>query len=121
MKSISAEKSLDFAVDIVKCVKLIRSEHKEYILSKQILRSGTAIGAMIWEAQEAESGLDFIHKMKVSQKETRETMFWLLLLKRSHYIDETDFVQLFSKCEELFRMLTSIIITKRKNLNKKDE
>ncbi len=85
-QNIIIDKSFEFAVRIVKLYKLIIKDKKEYVLSKQILRSGTSIGANIWEAVNGESKADFIHKMSIAQKECSETLYWLKLLKETDYI-----------------------------------
>jgi four helix bundle protein len=82
-------KSFKFALRIVKLYQYIRSEKKEFVLSKQLLRSGTSIGAMIREAEQAESTADFIHKLSIAQKEANETDYWIELLYQSVYLDET--------------------------------
>ncbi len=87
-------------------------------MSKQILRSGTSIGANIREAQNAQSDADFIHKLSISQKETDETLYWLELLKETNFISENEFVSLSNDCTELLKILRSIIITSKKKLKK---
>ena len=116
-ENIIKNKSFEFAVRIVNFYKLL-IERKEYVMSKQILRSGTSIGANIREAQNAQSKADFIHKLSISQKETDETLYWLELLKETNYITKAEFNSLSSDCSELLKMLRSIIITSKKN-NKK--
>jgi four helix bundle protein len=90
-------------------------EKKEFVLSKQILRSGTSIGANIREAEYAESKPDFIHKLKIALKETAETEHWLELLYQSGYISEFHFTNIRPKTQELIRLLTSIVNTTRSN------
>ena len=116
MKSILAEKSFDFALKVIKLFKYLQEDHREYILSKQILRSATSIGANIEEAIGGQSIKDFIHKNNIALKEARETHYWLRLLKASNYLREKDF-QLIFDCEELIKMLTSTIKTSKKNHN----
>ena len=89
---------------------------KEYILSKQLIRSGTAIGALIREAQNAESKKDFIHKLAISQKECDETMYWLELLKETNYINKEEFESINENAIELLKMLRSAIITTKKTI-----
>ncbi len=103
-------KSFAFAVRIVKAYKFL-IEKREYVLSKQLLRSGTAIGALYREAQHAESTADFIHKLAIAQKETNETLYWLELLKETNHFSEKEFQSLFDECEELIKLITSIIKT----------
>ena len=86
-------------------------EKKDFVLSKQILRSGTSIGANIHEAVASESKKDFIHKLGMSVKEARETCYWLNLLKDSEYISNVEFTKLNNSCEEIIRILNSIILT----------
>ncbi|NPA66970.1 MAG: four helix bundle protein [Chlorobi bacterium] len=116
-ENIVRDKSFKFAVRIVNFYKLL-IERKEYVMSKQILRSGTSIGANIREAQNAQSNADFIHKLSIAQKETDETLYWLELLKETEYISETEFDSLSDDCTELLKLLRSIIITS-KNKSKK--
>lgn len=84
------------------------------ILSKQILRSGTSIGANISESVFAESNMDFIHKLSISRKEANETKYWLLLLQKGEYISEIEFNSMLQDCVELIKILTSIIISSKK-------
>jgi four helix bundle protein len=97
-------------LQIVQLNKLL-IEQKEYVLSKQILRSGTSVGANIHEAVAGESKRDFIHKLGIAVKETRETSYWLNLLKDSNYITIEQFNNLDKSCNELTRILNSIILT----------
>jgi len=115
-ENIVKNKSYIFALRIVKAYKFLLQEQKEFILSKQLLRSGTAIGALIYEAEHAQSTADFVHKMNISLKEANETMYWLMLLKDSEYIDEKTFLSISQDCEELVKLLASIVKTsKNKN------
>jgi len=116
-RNVIRDKSFKFAVRIVNFYKLL-IERKEYVMSKQLLRSGTSIGANIKEAQNAQSNADFIHKLSISQKETDETLYWLELLKETEYISEKEFTSLSKDCTELLKILRSIIITS-KNKSKK--
>ena len=113
-KSILRDKSYDFALKIVKLSQVLVSEKKEFVLSKQLLRSGTAIGALIREAEFAQSKADFIHKMSISLKEGNETLYWLELLKDSALIAEVEFDSLHSNCRELVAMLLSSIKTSKR-------
>lgn len=110
-----APKSYAFALRIIKLYKFLIAEKKEYVLSKQILRSGTAIGALIKEAEHAQSRPDFIHKMNIALKEANETAYWLMLLKDSEYIDESSFNSIHADCVEVLKMLISIVKTSRTN------
>ena len=105
------EKTLCFALRIIRLFKYLRKEHNEFVLSKQILRSGTSIGALQRESEYAESNLDFIHKLGIAQKECNETLYWLELLNGSEYIDEKMYKSLENDVEELLKMLTSSIKT----------
>jgi four helix bundle protein len=115
-ESILKIKSYDFAISIVKTYKIISSEKKEYTLSRQLLKSGTSIGANIREAEFAQSNKDFISKMSISLKEANEKEYWLLLLKDTDYINLDTFTKLANLNKELIRMLVSTINTmKSKN------
>ena len=109
------EKSYAFALRVVKLYKYLAFETKEFVLSKQILRSGTSIGANIVEGNRAESTPDFIHKLSISLKESFETEYWLNLLKDSEYISVKQAESLILDCNELQKMLISSIKTAKKN------
>lgn len=109
-ESIIALKTYAFALEVIKLHKVL-IEKKEFVLSKQLLRSGTSIGANVNEAISAQSKRDFVHKLGISLKEARETVYWLRLLKDSDYIPEEIFVQLFTLCDEIIKILTKIILT----------
>ena len=102
-------KSFDFALDIVKLYKYLVYEEKEYVMSKQLLRSGTAVGALIREAEHAESKADFIHKLSISLKEANETDYWIDLLYKSEYLNKKLYMEVHSTIDELIRLLVSII------------
>ena len=102
-----------FAIRIVKLYKFL-CEKNEFVMSKQILRSGTSIGANIAESSRAESDNDFIHKLSISRKEGQETLYWLELLQRTDYISSEQFNSMQSDCEELLKLLTSIILSTKK-------
>lgn len=106
-------KSYSFALRIIKVYKFLNTEQREFVLSKQLLRSGTAIGALIREAEHAESKADFIHKMNISLKEANETEYWLMLLHDSGYFDEKSYMSILIECQELIKMLISIIKTSK--------
>ena len=105
------DKSFAFAVRIVNLCKYLRDTQQEYTLSKQLLRSGTSIGANIAEAQQAQSKPDFTHKLSVSLKEAYETNYWLRLLYATHYLREQEYMSIISDCQELEKLLTAIIKT----------
>lgn len=109
-ESVLKTKSYQFALDIISTYKELTLK-KEYILSKQLLRSGTSIGANIREANNAQSKADFIHKLSISLKESDETDYWLELLNDSNYISLLDFKKLSNQNTDLNRMLTSSIKT----------
>ena len=105
--------SFDFALEIIKLVKYLKA-NKEFVMSSQLLRSGTSIGANITEAQAAQSTNDFIAKMSISSKEARETEYWLRLLDKSNYLDEYQNKSvLFNSIQSIVKLLTSIIKTTR--------
>ena len=110
-KSPLRDKSYIFAIKIVKLSQDLVSYKKEFVLSKQILRSGTAIGALIRESEFAASKADFINKITVSLKEANETEYWLMLLHDTSYLNNKDFLQLQSECKELIAMLVASIKT----------
>jgi four helix bundle protein len=109
-------KSFEFAIRIVNLSKFLRLEHKEYVISKQILRSGTSIGANIEEAIGAQSKKDFLAKTSIAYKEARETNYWLRLLLATNYIDKKLSNSLLKDCNELIRIITSIQKTTKTNL-----
>ena len=102
-------KSFAFAVRIVNLNKFLREEQKEFILSKQLMRSGTSIGANIAEAQQAQSKADFISKMNIALKESYETDYWLRLLHETQYLNQDAFQSIISDCKELEKLLVSIV------------
>ena len=108
--NIIVQKSYEFALKIIRLYQQL-AEKKEYVLSKQILRSGTSIGANIHEGVSGESKKDFIHKLGIAVKEARETSYWLSLLKDSGYITTEEFTGLNNQCTEIIRILNSIILT----------
>lgn len=114
-KSIIKDRSFAFAVRVIRLFQYLIETKKEYILSKQLLRSGTAIGALIREAQNAESTRDFIHKLGIAQKECDETIYWLELLKETDYLNDKEFESINTEATELLKMLRSAIITSKKN------
>ena len=118
MASILGDKSLQFALSIIEVYKLLVSEKKEFVLSKQVLRSGTSIGANIREAQNAESKMDFIHKLAIAQKECDETLYWLELLFKSNYLQQNKYEEMSGKAQEIIKMLRSSILTVKSKLKK---
>ena len=108
MESVIGTKSFNFAVRIVNLYKYLTQQKKEYILSKQLLRSGTSIGANVKEAIRGQSKADFYAKMNISLKEASETEYWLELLHESGYIEEKPFVSIYEDCQELIKILVTI-------------
>ena len=105
------EKSMDFAVKIVKLYKYLIKEHAEYVLSKQLLRSGTSIGANVSEAVYAQSRADFLSKMYIALKEANESAYWIELLKRTNYLTDKQSKSILDNCGELIKILSSITKT----------
>jgi four helix bundle protein len=116
-KSILKDKSYLFAIRIVKLSQFLQKEKKEFVLSKQILRSGTAIGALVREAEFGQSKADFTGKMNIALKEANETDYWNLLLKDTGYIEQKLFESLEKDCKELIAMLVSTVKTSKKMKN----
>ena len=119
MKNIVGDKAYVFALRIINAYKYFTREQKEFILSKQMLRSGTAIGALTKEAEHAQSRADFVNKMNIALKEANETEYWLMLLKDSEYMDEKAFTSIYNDCNELIRLLASIVKTTKGNKDEK--
>ena len=109
-KNIIIEKSYNFAIAIVKLYKEMQQKN-EYILSKQLVRSGTSIGANVEEAVAAQSRKDFISKMSIASKEARETNYWLRLLRDTNILKDVDLKKLINESEEIIKILTSIVKT----------
>lgn len=112
--NIVKQKSFAFALRIVKLYQFLTGQRREYVLSKQLLRSGTAIGALIREAEHAESKADFIHKLSIALKEANETEYWIDLLHQSGYLDDKGHESIQADSVELLKLLTSIIKTTKK-------
>ncbi|WP_128425169.1 four helix bundle protein [Gudongella oleilytica] len=115
-ESILFEKSRNFAIEIIYLYKRLSEDKREYVLSKQVLRSGTSIGANISEARFAQSLNDFISKMSISLKEANETYYWIDLLMETGYIDDEAGEHLRIKCLELIRMLQASVKTSKGKL-----
>jgi len=107
------EKSFAFALQVIKLVQWLQEEKREFVLSKQLMRSGTAIGALIREAEHAQSRPDFIHKMNIALKEANETDYWIELLSQSHLITVDHYDALHPRIQELIRLLVSIVKTSK--------
>jgi len=108
-ENIIKDKSFAFALRIIQLYKYLTTEQKEYVMSKQLLRSGTAIGALVRESEHAESKADFIHKLSIALKEANESEYWLDLLYKSAYVDEHQFTSNSNDIKEILRLLISII------------
>ena len=113
--SIVLDKAMEFAVRIVKLYKYLCDDKKEFVMSKQLLRSGTSIGANLSEAKYAQSTNDFIAKSSISLKETAETLYWLELLFKTDYLTEEQYKSINTDATEIVKMLTSIIKTTKQN------
>ncbi len=109
--SIVAEKSLAFAVRIVNLYDLLKNKRKEFIMSKQLMRSGTSIGANVREALNGQSRADFIHKLSIAQKECDEVIYWLRLLKETKYLKDVEYTSICNDANELLKIIRSIIMT----------
>ena len=115
-RNVVLEKSLAFAVGIVKTGRRLQLEQREWVLSKQLIRSGTSIGANIQEAIAAQSKKDFLSKMSIALKEARETHYWLRVIRDSGLADGVEAEANIPACQELVRLLSSITLTTRENL-----
>ncbi|MBM2813896.1 MAG: hypothetical protein HW421_658 [Ignavibacteria bacterium] len=115
-ENIIKDKSFQFAIRIVNLYKYLCEQKKEFVLSKQLLRSGTSVGANIREGDNAESKSDFIHKLAIAQKECDETIFWLELLKATDYLTETEFDSINKDALEIMKLLITIIKSSKKSL-----
>ena len=102
-------KSLDFAVKIAKFYRFLTVSKKEFVMSKQLLKCGTSIGANVYEAVEGQSRADFRAKMNIALKEANETLYWITVLKNSEYITKKDFNSLYPQAEELKKILVKIV------------
>jgi four helix bundle protein len=115
-ENILKEKSFHFAVRIVNLYKYLKKNHGEYTLSQQLIRSGTSVGAIIREAEHAESTKDFVHKLSIGLKEANESKFWLDLLVTTDYITKKMYESLNTDCEELLKLLIASVITSKRRL-----
>lgn len=108
------EKSYKFALRIIKAYQYLQKEKNEYVLSKQLLRCGTSIGALVAESENAQSKADFINKLNIALKEANETQYWLSLMKDSEIIDVKTYDSIFADCSEIVALLVAIIKTSKK-------
>jgi len=120
-ENIIRTKSFQFALEIVDIYKYLVFVRKEYVISKQLLRSGTSIGAMVRKSEYAQSKPDFIHKLSIGIKECNESLYWLELLKQSEYLNEKKFHKLWSLGSENRKILSSIILTSKETLKQIDK
>lgn len=114
--NILVDKSIDFAIRMVNCSKFLQ-ENNEFIMSKQLFRSGTSIGANIHEGIQGQSKADFISKLSIALKEASETSYWLVVLNRTDYLDDKIFVSLKNDLDEIIRILIATIKTTKKNMD----
>lgn len=115
--NIIKQKSFNFAIRIIKLYQYLSNDKKEFILSKQILRSRTSIGAMVRESEHAQSKSDFIHKLSIAQKEINETIYWLELFQATDYLSKQEFESINEDAVEIIKLITSIIKTTKNNIN----
>jgi len=108
-ENVVKNKSFDFSLIIIELYKILQ-EQREYVISKQLLRSATSIGANIAESEASESRADFVHKLSIASKEARETLYWLRLLERSRLV-EIELTKYIESCDEIIKLLTSIVKT----------
>jgi len=115
-KNVLKEKSFAFTLRCVNLYKYLSESKREFVISKQLIRSGTSVGANIREAQNAESNADYIHKFGIAQKECDETIYWLELLLAANYLTKSEFESIYKESNELLKMIRSAILTlKQKN------
>ncbi len=116
-ENILKQKSFQFAIRIINLYKFLKKEHNEFVLSKQIIRSGTSVGAIVRESEHAESLKDFIHKLSIGLKEINETEYWLDLLFHTEFINEKIYNSLKKDCIELLKLLTASVKTSKQRIN----
>lgn len=115
-QNIVKSKSFEFAIEVVNLYKSLVEKKKEFVLSNQLLRSGTSVGAMIREAEFAENKADFIHKFSIAQKEINESIYWIELLYETNYISKIEFSENNIKAVELIKLITSILKSAKQNI-----
>jgi len=118
-ENVIVAKSYAFAIRVVKLYEYLKKEKQEFVLAKQVLRSGTSIGANIEEAVAGQSTADFVHKLSIARKEARETSYWLRLLHDTGYISNPQFESIYAAFKEIVKILNSIIITSKAKLEDK--
>jgi len=116
-ENVVKNKSFAFAVRVVRLYQFLCEQKKEFVLSKQLLRSGTSVGAMIREAEHAETKNDFKHKMGIAQKEINETIYWLELLKETDYLSSEQFESIYTDAVEIIKLITAILKSAKANIN----
>jgi len=114
-------KSFDFAVRVVRLYQFLVQEKKEFVLAKQVLRSGTSIGANVEEAMGGQSDKDFTAKMGIAYKEARETVYWLKLLYATEYLNQAEFDNIYTSAEELCKIIGKIKISMRKKMYRSND
>jgi four helix bundle protein len=110
------DKSFRFAIRVVNLYKYLTSEKSEFIIARQLLRSGTAVGALVRESVHAESKNDFIHKLAIAQKEANESIYWIELLQATEYLSDEQFTSIIADAKEVISLITAIIKTTKKSL-----
>jgi len=116
-ENVVKNKSFVFAVRVVKLYQYLCEQKKEFVLSKQLLRSGTSVGAMVREAEHAETKNDFKHKMGIAQKEINETIYWIELLKETDYLTTEQFESIKTDALEIIKLITAILKSTKANIN----
>ena len=111
MANVVEEKSFQLAIRTIRLYQYLRSKKKEFVLSKQLLRSGTSVGANVAEAQQAQSRADFLSKINIALKKAAETEYWLRLLRATDYLEEKEFRSIYSDCEQVKKLLVAIVKT----------
>ena len=114
--NILVEKTIDFSIRMANCYKYLQDNKNEYIMSKQMFRSGTSIGANVHEGVQGQSKADFVSKLSIALKEASETSYWLIVLHRSNYIDERLYASIKKDLDEIIRILIATIKTTKKNM-----
>src|SRR5690554_2431198 len=117
-ENVVKNKSFAFAVKVIRLYQFLCEHKREFVLSKQLLRSGTSVGAMVLEAEHAETKNDFKHKMGIAQKEINETIYWLELLKETDYLSIEQFENIHSDAIEIIKLVTAILKSTKANINK---
>lgn len=113
-KNLIKDKSFDFALQIIEIYKGLVKDKKEFVMSKQLLRSGTAVGALVREAEHAQSKADFIHKMSIALKEANETEYWIELLYQSNYLEPSSYHKIHAEALSVLKILISIVKSSKK-------